>query len=54
MGKIEVPSYAVQALRQVILHYHLYHDDYQVLIEVRSLVVEEVRPGISIGMRVEW
>ena len=54
MGQIEVPSNAVQALRQVILQDHLYNDDYQVLIEVRSLVVEGVRPGISVGMRIEW
>ena len=56
MGPIEVPSTAVQAIRRVILQDHLSNDDYQVLIdlEVHSLVVEVVFPGISIGMLVKW
>ena len=56
MGQIEVPSTAVQAIRRVILQDHLSNDDYQVLIdlEVHSLVVEVVFPGISIGMLVKW
>ena len=56
MGQKEVPSTAVQAIRRVILQDHLSNDDYQVLIdlEVHSLVVEVVFPGISIEMLVQW